>query len=127
MEFKPKRCPENGIELKVIQYEGVELEQCTLCGGIWCDQKEVEEIVNKRIQKFDKETRDSVIELNFPSLELVTKNVKLTGRKCIVCGEVMQRQDYSSKIKITIERCTKGHGIWLDENELERIQIISEN
>jgi Zn-finger nucleic acid-binding protein len=122
-----KKCPENNIELISTNYEGVQIDQCTLCGGIWCDNEELQEIIKIRIKKFDKETIKSIKNLNVPTLQLVTNIENLVSRKCVVCGEKLQRQDYSKNIKIVIDCCRKGHGIWLDENELERIQILSEN
>jgi len=126
MTTKIKMCPEDIIPLASIDYEGVNVDRCPMCGGIWCDANELDKIIESKIKKFDKETINNVKDLNVPSLELNIGKLKLIARKCPVCNEDMSKSDFSSNIKISVDRCIKDHGLWLDEYEIERIQILRE-
>lgn len=41
-------------------------------------------------------------------------------RPCPVCGTLMHRQNYARKSAVIIDRC-RDHGIWFDDDELERV------
>ncbi len=127
MNKNSKLCPEHNICLQTIEYEGELVEQCALCGGLWCSLNSIEAILKKRIQKFDKETIQTSKDYNFPSLQLDMKKVKFEARKCLECGEDMKKHDFSKSINISIDRCLKGHGIWLDKDEIDRIQVLVED
>ena len=38
----------------------------------------------------------------------------------------MKRHNYASNSGITIDRCGAGHGVWLDSEEIERVQSFVE-
>lgn len=38
------RCPKCGVPLKARTEQGVEVDECPSCGGVWLDQGELEEI-----------------------------------------------------------------------------------
>ena len=42
------RCPEDGVRLSMVRHLGVELDPCSLCGGIWFDRGELEQILRQR-------------------------------------------------------------------------------
>jgi Zn-finger nucleic acid-binding protein len=127
MNVKVRLCPDHRIALKAIKYEGEFVDQCALCGGLWCSLNSIEIILKKRIQKFDKETIQIAKDYNFPSLELEMKKVKVEARKCLECDEDMKKHDFSKSINISIDRCLKGHGVWLDKDEIDRIQVLVED
>jgi uncharacterized protein len=44
------KCPKCGYDLITGDWDGIQIDQCTHCHGIWCDAGEVEEILRKKIQ-----------------------------------------------------------------------------
>ncbi|MGE5802684.1 MAG: zf-TFIIB domain-containing protein [Gemmatimonadota bacterium] len=44
------KCPKCGYDLFSGDWDGIQIDQCTNCHGIWCDAGEVEEILKRRIQ-----------------------------------------------------------------------------
>ena len=41
------RCPKCGMELEEIEFGGVQIDECSTCGGIWFDKGELERVKNK--------------------------------------------------------------------------------
>jgi len=44
------KCPKCGYDLISGDWDGIQIDQCTHCHGIWCDAGEVEEILKRRVQ-----------------------------------------------------------------------------
>lgn len=42
------RCPKCGNEMLVIDYESIELDKCSACGGIYFDNGELEQLLGKK-------------------------------------------------------------------------------
>jgi len=106
-------------------YEGVSIDVCEKCKGIWLDQGEFEQIVSKREKVFKRSEVEAVNRLcgvnGSPKEE---ESRKLTCPKCN--SENMKTQNYSYSSGVIIDRCPKGCGIWLDADELEKVQMYSE-
>lgn len=47
-ELHYMHCPKCGNEMIVIEYEGIELDKCSDCGGIYFDNGELEELLCKK-------------------------------------------------------------------------------
>lgn len=45
------KCPKCGHDMKTISQLGVEIEQCTLCEGVYFDRNELEEFLMKRVEE----------------------------------------------------------------------------
>ena len=45
---------------------------------------------------------------------------------CVACKAPMKRLNFSYNSGIVIDRCTQGHGVWLENQELERVQVFAE-
>ncbi|MBI3989910.1 MAG: zf-TFIIB domain-containing protein [candidate division NC10 bacterium] len=46
-ELHSMRCPKCGSELVAIEYQGIEVDKCTACEGIWLDCGELEQVASK--------------------------------------------------------------------------------
>jgi len=44
-ELHYMRCPKCGMSLKEIEYQGVKIDKCAQCDGIWLDAGELETVV----------------------------------------------------------------------------------
>jgi len=117
-------CPSCGQSLEEQTYEGIQIDACATCGGVWLDDGELEEIVQRRDATFSQEQIDAVPGAHKPVT--VKKEEMGDGYKCPKCGVACHRSNYAYTSGIIIDKCPNRHGIWLDESELEKIQIVVE-
>jgi Zn-finger nucleic acid-binding protein len=118
-----RRCPKDDTVMNQIQYEGQTLDQCTLCGGIWCDSGEFEAILSARDRKFSTKEIEAA---KFLDKIQVVELERRKALKCVACQTPLTKKDLKTRSQVTIDICPKGHGTWLDYGELERIQILME-
>ena len=52
-------CPHCGESLITFELEGIEIDQCQKCGGVWLDAGEIDEIL-ERAGRDPKDLRDAV-------------------------------------------------------------------
>jgi Zn-finger nucleic acid-binding protein len=101
-------CPHCDIGLMILRYKGVEIDFCDQCRGIWLDAGELEQFVTQS---------DSPL------------NIKDTGhsspskRVCPRCDAAMCEAylSISPSEELSLDRCPKGHGLWFDDRELQRL------
>ena len=111
-----------GIE----RYEGVAIQRCTACGGVWLGQDEMREIVKHRVELFDKTVLEEVkrrvreVKAKIPPAERERK------RHCPVCKRELVAINYNYSSGIIIDRCFGEHGVFLDKGELELVQAHAE-
>jgi Zn-finger nucleic acid-binding protein len=118
-----KICPQCGIKLMEEKYEGVPIDVCGKCSGVWLDRGELYEIIQKREKTFTEQEKGEVA----PQVHKQGKPHQMYPEAdCCVCGETMNRFTYGGTSGIIIDRCRAGHGLWLDKGELEKIQIYIE-
>ena len=118
------KCPNCGAMLRTVEYEGIHLETCRGCQGEWLDADELKHVVQAREVRFDEQERRAIAE------STTIKGVKLDevdrDLACPKCGGETGALKYGGDTGIVIDRCTTCHGIWLDADELERIQMLVE-
>lgn len=106
-------CPSCGETLETRKIYSVELDECPNCQGLWFDKGEFQEARNSvepalSWQDIDIWTADDPFQVTWSS------------RKCPKCEKEMAVISYKSTGE-TIDYCTDGHGIWLDEGEFDNI------
>lgn len=114
-------CPRCNISLKTELYESVEIDRCPECKGTWLDANEITKISTIRNKKF---TSDLV----HRTLSGETSHVSLQDKTilCPKCSEPLTTVNYDYSSGIIIDSCHNSHGIWLDYEELEKVQIHNE-
>ena len=109
-------CPRDGTRLSRVRVDGVQLDKCPKCNGIWLDRDELNEISELHLTEVESQFRTAG---ETPSLE--TGNVKGYMR-CPRCAEGrLQQVSYTLLHPVRIDRCEKCLGIWLDRSELDVI------
>ena len=103
-----RNCPVcSGHELKsVYTRQGVEIDICTKCEGIWLDKSEIYYFV-----------KDS--NAVYEALCAAIKNRKATTRRSPVTGEEMVELPMFND-SVMIDYCPKTGGIWLDKGEITK-------
>lgn len=116
-------CPKCTGVLKSKNYEGIEIDQCDTCHGVWLDKEEIFHVVSVEKEIFSDQLVQATLEKAYagiPNQEIQTKV------KCQKCKIPMSTINYNYSSGIIIDICHK-HGIWLDHLELEKIQINREH
>lgn len=118
--MKCVRC--DGV-LVVKKYEGIEIDQCQKCSGIWLDDAEVTKIIENEETQFPKELVQEAVELAFTG---IPKNEIESVELCPKCQARMLAINFGYDSGIVVDRCPNQHGLWFDCQELEKIQARHE-
>ena len=117
-------CPKCRTPLETIEYEGVKIETCDGCGGEFLDVKELGQVVRRRDEKFDQQTRRAIAELTtITGVKLDNVDRDLT---CPKCGGTTDPINYGGDSGIILDKCTSCGGFWMDNTELEKVQMVVE-
>ena len=109
------RCQGSCVHL---QHDGVEIDRCSKCGGVWLEQGELEEILETS-QKRNTPPAENT-STNGPAAG-VSKSALRDELACPFCSETMSVVNFAYDSGVIINRCP-NHGIWLDSGELKRIE-----
>ncbi|MBN2308350.1 MAG: zf-TFIIB domain-containing protein [Candidatus Hydrogenedentes bacterium] len=104
------KCPVDNQPMLVIEYEGIEIDYCAACGGIWLDEGELELLVGAE------ETDAIALSGGVPAPAPGEK-----ARRCPACRKKMRKEATAGPDSVTYDRCPRGHGLWFDQGELGRV------
>jgi Zn-finger nucleic acid-binding protein len=116
-------CPRCNSALIKTEYDGVTIEVCANCKGEWLFAGELQKIVEHHDEVFTPE--------EIASLDAVNKEI-FTPEKddhdelnCPVCENVqMEHYNYGDTSGFILHKCTKCDGIWMDKDELKRVEEL---
>lgn len=101
-------CPVCREKLIVVERQQVELDYCIICKGFWFDADELHiltEVLN--------------LTLTLPDLEkLHPIQVSEKKRACPRCDTKMDNVNLGRELRVVVDRCPNGHGLWFDRGEL---------
>lgn len=116
-------CPKCAVPLEVVNYEGVQVDRCKQCKGVWLDDGEIVKIVQTKQQTFDKNLITETLGQGFAG---IPDHQQQKAVNCPKCQSPMKPVNYDYSSGIILDRCPQGHGIWFDGGELEKVQIVRE-
>jgi len=93
----------------------VEIDHCTSCRGAWLDAGELELLLG------DPASKDAFLRSLKSDHSTAEKH-----RRCPICAAKMEKIAVGDRKDLSIDRCKRGDGIWLDGGELERILRMEE-
>lgn len=104
------RCPSCKEEMVIYEYNGIEVDHCPNCGGVWLDAGELEQIIPwERLGFLQKIGR----------ARLRAMTPKEPRIKCPACAKKMDKVCWSHFPQIILDRCPKpGGGLWFGSDEL---------
>jgi Zn-finger nucleic acid-binding protein len=104
-------CPVCDNVMITLELQGVEIDHCLDCGGIWLDAGELELLLN------DSQKAAGLLQSFKTNSETIEK-----PRKCPICLKKMQKILVGSESPaLLIDKCKKGDGLWFDKGELDDI------
>lgn len=105
------RCPKDNTKLKEFFFNGVNLDKCPKCSGMWFDPGELSKIMDER---------DG--DLSWVHFELWAENKGFSNRKSErLCPRDEVYLVTARYLGVEIDICPKCHGIWLDKGEMTKI------
>ena len=116
-------CPRCQLMLRNTDYEGVEVDLCDNCWGMWLDTGELEEILDVRDMHFSAAEKKQFMDLKRGGAEALARQNDQVN--CPHCGNPMDVIEADAGITLVIDRCPE-HGIWLDSGEIKAVQTVAE-
>lgn len=110
MSFQCKRCDK---EMMTVFYEGVAIQLCMSCKGIYLSKKKLEIIKDSR-------------EIDIPEDTPIPRNGPEVRRHCPKCDISMKKIKHGNIRTTMIDFCEDCSGLWLDKGELASIQFSYE-
>jgi hypothetical protein len=118
------QCPNCHQPLKDIEYEGVHIQTCPACGGDWLDAGELANIVRARKMRFDENECLAMAQAaKISHIKLDTLDRHLV---CPKCGGTTHPVNYGDDSGLIIDKCAQCGGVWLEKDELDKIQELVE-
>ncbi len=118
------RCPECQAELSEERYEGMRIFACRSCGGEFVGAEELMRIIETREERFDPQLLEELADrepvYGVPS-DSVDRQVI-----CPACENPMGVVNYAGDSEVLVDKCGACGGVWLDHEELEKVQILME-
>jgi Zn-finger nucleic acid-binding protein len=102
------KCPNCDAELVQKKRDGVEMEICPSCDGMWLTSQELAELEDE-VFDFGDDEKGSLMLGSAP-----------TDRKCPECGKPMKSFQYRL-YDLEMDFCEAGHGFWLEADEDKRV------
>jgi Zn-finger nucleic acid-binding protein len=104
MRVKCPVCRNQGLEQIVV--DGIEVDQCRNCRGVWYDKKEYEKLVSAGVRDLQ-----------------ALRNAPVSNRYCPRDGERLVKMTYPQTM-VEIDVCPKCDGFWLDKRESDEIRQV---
>ncbi|AFZ34794.1 hypothetical protein Sta7437_1224 [Stanieria cyanosphaera PCC 7437] len=107
------QCPKCNGRLKAVVYQGIEIDRCQQCGGIWFDSQEAETL--KQIKGSD------TVDLGQTE---ISDQFNLTEEEvdCPRCQKPMIRMLDIDRYNLWYEKCLNCGGVWFDAGEFKQFK-----
>jgi Zn-finger nucleic acid-binding protein len=106
------KCPKCGQAMQPMEHEGVEIDRCVGCKGMWFDLLELEDL--KKLQGAEK--------LDIGDAYKGSVHNKTERYDCPVCAGEMVRMVDREQRHIWIETCASCGGVYLDAGEFRDLK-----
>jgi Zn-finger nucleic acid-binding protein len=105
------KCPNCKTDLVQKKRDGVDMDICPSCAGMWLSQQEMVQL------------EDEVFDFGDDEKGSLMLGSSLTGLGCPVCSKPMKSFQYRL-YDLELDFCEDGHGYWLDADEDKRVLEI---
>jgi len=102
-------CPKCSAEMEVTSYDGIKIDRCTHCKGLWFQPDELATLRN------DIWMADYILDQG--DAKTGKKYDRLRAIQCPQCGTDMKQEFDQEQPHIIYESCPDGHGSFLDAGE----------
>lgn len=124
------QCPVDHNDLIEKEYERtIMVNQCSSCQGMWMDQWELKAIQANKGKYYQQELKELPDLVQNSYLQALEKQRPLID--CPKCAEngnkiTMDRREHGYCSQIMVDVCHNCQGIWLDQGEIQALEIFFE-
>ncbi len=116
-------CPKCPGKLKEIAVDGVKVDFCWVCEGIWFDAGELQKVIanDARNLKLDQLGH---ADLDGEELVRLRERINTSTGYCPRCPQAtaLKKEPYEANENLEIDVCPRGHGLWLDGGEVQLLR-----
>jgi hypothetical protein len=106
-------CPVCSEALVAYEWEGVEIDSCAVCGGVWLDAGEVELIAE--LAGVDRgAVSEALAQASGPAH---------AKRRCPRCRQTLRTIAVRGASGVELESCPERHGLWFDRGEVHKFVV----
>jgi Zn-finger nucleic acid-binding protein len=109
------RCPKCRSDMDQIMIDGVEVDRCSSCYGLWFDSGELSKLSHKK----------AAAALDIGDVATGKKQNEIEHYRCPRCAGPMNRLVDPTQTHIWFERCGTCHGSFFDAGELTDLATVS--
>ncbi len=114
-DAKPLKCPRCRADMQALSLGRDVARECALCGGLWFDLDALDRLTREHDELVATST---ILAARVPLAATPTDTVRYIP--CPVCEKLMNRTNFAHASGVILDVC-KGHGVWLDRGELQRV------
>lgn len=107
------KCPDHDFFLDIWETNGAKFETCPKCAGLWLHEKELKVLKDA--------TDDGNLRWMNDEIAAIDKTSGVASKRSCPEGHGALLSTHFGNSGITIERCDKCHGVWLDRDEFDDI------
>jgi hypothetical protein len=104
------KCPACKTPLVVLEHDGVEVDYCVDCRGVWLDAGELDLLFGDREM-----TR------GYLTAGDLAPHSPEAPRICPICDRLMAKHGTAGEPPVLYDQCRSGHGLWFDRGELAAV------
>jgi PAT family beta-lactamase induction signal transducer AmpG len=109
------RCPKCRADMEQIEHDGIEVDRCSRCGGIWFDAGEAELL----------STKDAAAAVDTGQASEGKQYNAIDEYRCPRCGDEMVKHADPQQPHIWYERCTGCQGSFFDAGEFRDLSQLT--
>jgi uncharacterized protein len=107
------KCPKCGGELVAVSQDGIEVDRCAQCGGMWFDRLEADRLLKEK---------GSAKAVDIGDAKVGEEKNEQGKIECPRCHTLMIRMVDLEQHHIWYESCTVCYGKWFDAGEFQDLQ-----
>ena len=109
------RCPKCRADMDQIDYEGIEVDRCSRCNGIWFDHGEIEQL----------QKRKAAAKIDIGDKKTGQQSNTIDNYRCPRCSGAMIKMVDPEQRHIWYEKCSLCHGSFFDAGEFKDLSELT--
>lgn len=105
-------CPACKSQMFVMEYDGLELDHCPDCEGVWFDGGELALLFADAQDRAHPELVPGLIR------DLPDAATGEAQRRCPACRRRMRKVNIGPRRRVLVDACGRGHGLFFDRGEV---------
>jgi Zn-finger nucleic acid-binding protein len=114
-------CPVCDVPLQQLYSQGLALDGCTLCGGVWLDGGEMAQLLER-----SDEGALQALQAHLDAVPPALTRRPVAYRKCPTCRTGLMEYSYQYATGIRLNKCATCKGTWADRGELLQVYRLSQ-